>query len=391
MSNPLQLPIYLDYMATTPVDPRVAKVMQAYLTIDGNFGNPASRAHSYGWQANEAVSVARQQVASLINAATQEIIFTSGATEANNLAILGAARFYQRKGKHVITYLSEHAAVIDPFEQLAVEGFDVTFLKPKKNGLIDLADLEKNLRQDTILVSLMQVNNEIGVIQDIPAVGRLLKPRGIIFHVDGAQSLGKIKVDIRDMACDLFSMSAHKVYGPKGIGALFVNHQPRVHVQPIMFGGGHEQGLRSGTLATHQIVGFGQACEIARQEQVVDEKRIAQLAKKLWDGIKILPDITLNGDTNARVANNLNICFHGLDVTVLLGGLADLAVSAGSACHSAAKTPSHVLKSLGLTDAEARASLRFSLGRFTTEGEIDYAIAYVCKIIKQLKMTHSLN
>lgn len=376
------LPIYLDYMATTPVDPRVVAQMMSYLGPEAVFGNPAS-AHIYGKLAAEAVQHARQQVAESINASEKDIIFTSGATEADNLAVLGAARFYQSKGKHLITMSTEHKAVLDSFHQLEKEGFEVTYLAPQSNGLLDLEDLSKALRRETILVSIMQVNNEIGVIQDIAAIGELLRGKGIIFHVDAAQSAGKIKIDLSQLKVDLMSLSAHKNYGPKGVGALFVRHKPRIRLQTQSFGGGHENGLRSGTLATHQIVGMGSAFALAEQSRSEEQARILKLRQRLWKGISDLPGVRLNGDEEQRIAGNLNVCFTGFAGDSLLYDLSELAISKASACSSASFQPSYVLKALGLTEAQIDSSVRMSLGRFTTAEEIDRAIAIIRRAISK--------
>lgn len=377
-------PIYLDYMATTPVDFRVAEKMRQYLTIDGDFGNPASQ-HIYGYAANDAVEAARVQVAALINAFPQEIIWTSGATEANNLAIKGAAQFYSRKGKHIVTVKTEHKAVLDVCKNLEKYGFEVTYLTPEPDGLLDLNKFEAALRTDTTLVSVMQVNNEIGVIQDLIAIGEITRKRGIIFHVDGAQSAGKVPIDLKKMKVDLMSFAAHKVYGPKGIGALYVSHNPRIRLEPQIHGGGQEQGLRSGTLPTHQIVGMGEAFAIAHQEMSLDNQRILGLREKLWQGIRDLGDVYVNGSMKQRVVHNLNVSFGGVDGESLLVGLKDLAVSSGSACTSATIEPSYVLKALGVRTDLAYSSIRFSLGRFTTEQEIEQAILHINYVVSTLR------
>lgn len=377
-------PIYFDYMATTPVDPRVIEVMLQYLGPAAHFGNPASATHHYGKMAALAVERARAQIAEVINATADEIIFTSGATEANNLAILGSARFYKRKGQHAITMKTEHKAVLDSFHQLEKEGFEVTYLDPKEDGLLDLALLEKALRPDTILVSIMQVNNEIGVIQDIEAIGTMLKGKGIIFHVDAAQSAGKIKVDLKKLPVDLMAFSAHKNYGPKGIGALFVRHKPRIRLQPLSFGGGHEGGLRAGTLPTHQIVGMGEAFAIGEAARVVEQERILKFRQQLWAGISHLPGIHLNGSAIERVAGNLNFSFGGIDGEALLLALSELAVSNTSACSSASFQPSYVLRALGLSPALAKSSVRLSLGRFTTDEDVKAAITIINQKIPTL-------
>lgn len=384
-NNPQKFPIYFDYMATTPVDPRVKEKMFACLDMDGNFGNPASE-HIYGYRAREVVEEARQQVADLINADAREIVWTSCATEANNLAIKGAAHFYQRKGKHIVTLASEHKAVLDCCKYLETQGFAVTYLNPEKNGLVDLAKLEAALRVDTVLISVMFVNNEIGVIQDLVAIGALVKPRGIIFHVDAAQAAGKVAIDVKKLPVDLMSFAAHKVYGPKGCGALYVRRVPRIHLEPQIHGGGQEQGLRSGTLATHQIVGMGEAFRIAKEEMNAENERILMLRNKLWYGLKGLPGIQLNGDLEQRVAGNLHVSFADINGEELQLALKkDLAISAGAACTVASITPSHVLKAIGVNNQLAQSSIRFSLGRFTTEEEIDFAIEMVCKTVSLLR------
>jgi cysteine desulfurase len=386
----MRLPIYLDYMATTPVDPRVAKKMLECLEFAGNFGNPASHSHIYGHQAKEAVEAARQQVADLINADPREIIWTSGATEANNLAIKGAAYFYQRKGKHIITCKTEHKAALDPCRYLEGKGFEVTYLTPQANGIIDLAQLKNSIRDDTILISIMQVNNEIGVIQDIAAIGELTRPQGIIFHVDAAQSAGKIPIDLQKLNVDLISFSAHKVYGPKGIGALFIRRNPRIRLEPLIHGGGHEQGFRSGTLPTHQIVGMGEAFRIAKDTLIEENNRIGKLRDRLWEGIKKIDGIYLNGDYENRISGNLNVGFKFVESESLLLSLKDLAISSGSACTSASIEPSHVLRAIGLSDELAHSSIRFSIGRFTTEEEIDFAILKVNENVTRLRKMSSL-
>lgn len=378
-------PIYLDYMATTPVDPAVIKQMIQYLGPDGNFGNPASKTHVYGINAAKAVEKAREQIAEVIGAEPFEIVFTSGATEADNLAILGAARFYQRKGRHLVTMVTEHKAVLDSFKQLEREGFLVTYLKPKRNGLLDLDELAQTLRDDTILVSIMHVNNEIGVIQDIAAIGNLLKDKGIIFHVDAAQSAGKIAINLQELPVDLMSFSAHKNYGPKGVGALYVRHKPRVRLQPISFGGGHEGGLRSGTLPTHQIVGMGEAFILSESLRANEQERLLRFRQKIWNGIKDLPGIILNGDMQCRIAGNLNFSIQGVEGTAMLRALSDLAISTTSACSSASTEPSYVLRAIGLSEELAYSAVRLSLGRFTTEEQVDEVIAIFTREIPKLK------
>lgn len=378
------LPIYFDYMATTPVDPLVIEDMIAYLGPIGCFGNPASLQHQYGQMAAQAVARARRQIADVIGAIPEDIVFTSGATEANNLAILGAARFYQRKGRHIVTMSTEHKAVLDSVHHLVREGFEVTSLQPQPDGLLDLSALTKALREDTVLVSIMHVNNEIGVIQDIAAIGHILCDRGVVFHVDAAQSAGKLALDLRTLKVDLMSFSAHKNYGPKGVGALYVRHKPRIRLQAQSFGGGHEGGLRSGTLATHQIVGMGAAFALAERLRVDEQASILSLRQRLWDGIKHLPGIRLNGCEQARVAGNLNISFQGIDGASLLTALHELAVSTTSACMSAQGHPSYVLQALGLSPELANSSIRLSLGRYTTPNEVERAILIINTVWKEL-------
>ncbi|EGR1036428.1 TPA: IscS subfamily cysteine desulfurase [Vibrio cholerae] len=381
----MKLPIYLDYSATCPVDPRVAEKMVQYMTMDGTFGNPASRSHRYGWQAEEAVDTAREQIASLLNADPREIVFTSGATESDNLAIKGVAHFYNKQGKHIITSKTEHKAVLDTMRQLEREGFEVTYLDPESNGLIDLAKLEAAMRDDTILVSIMHVNNEIGVVQDIAAIGELCRSRKVVFHVDAAQSAGKVAIDVQEMKVDLISLSAHKAYGPKGIGALYVRRKPRIRLEAQMHGGGHERGFRSGTLPTHQIVGMGEAFRIAKEELQQDYVHALKLRNRLLDGIKDMEAVTINGDLDQRVPHNLNVSFAFVEGESLLMALKDLAVSSGSACTSASLEPSYVLRALGLNDELAHSSIRFSFGRFTTEAEIDYAIELIRVAVDKLR------
>jgi len=381
----VQIPIYLDYSATTPTDERVAKVMSQYLTVDGDFGNPASRSHVFGWKTDEAVQKARQQVADLVNADPREIIFTSGATESDNLAIKGAAHFYQKKGKHIITCKTEHKAVLDTCRQLEREGFEVTYLDPEPNGLINLDKFRAAIRDDTIVVSIMHVNNEIGVIQDIASIGEICRENKIIFHVDAAQSPGKVPIDLQSLKVDLMSFSAHKIYGPKGIGALYVRRKPRVRLEAQMHGGGHERGIRSGTLATHQIVGMGEAFRIAKEEMVAENDRILMLRNRLWNGLKDMEEVYLNGDLEHRVAGNLNVSFNYVEGESLIMALKDIAVSSGSACTSASLEPSYVLRALGRDDELAHSSIRFSIGRYTTEAEIDYTIELVTDAVGRLR------
>ncbi len=378
-------PIYMDYAATTPMDPRVAKKMMEYMTPDGEFGNPASRSHPYGWNAEAAVEEARKNVAALVNANPKEIIWTSGATESDNLAIKGAAHFYHKKGKHIITSKTEHKAVLDSCRQLEREGYEVTYLDPEPTGLIDLGKLEDAIRDDTVLISIMHVNNELGVIQDIAAIGELARSKGIIFHVDAAQSAGKTKIDLSELKVDLMSFSAHKIYGPKGMGALYVRRKPRIRLEAQMHGGGHERGMRSGTLATHQIVGMGEAFRVAKEDMAKDEARIATLRDRLFDGLKDLEEVYINGDMAHSVPNIFNISFNYVEGESLIMALKDMAVSSGSACTSASLEPSYVLRALGRNDELAHSSIRFSIGRFTTEEEVDYVISHVREAIGKLR------
>ncbi len=381
----MKLPIYFDYSATTPVDKRVAEKMMQYMTNEGHFGNPASRSHKFGWQAEEAVDIARNQIAELINADPREIVFTSGATESDNLAIKGAANFYSKKGKHIITCKTEHKAVLDTCRELERQGFEVTYLDPEDNGLIDLNKLEAAMRDDTILVSIMHVNNEIGVIQDISEIGEMCRARKIRFHVDAAQSVGKIPLDMQHMKVDLLSISAHKMYGPKGIGALYVRRKPRIRLEAQMHGGGHERGMRSGTLATHQIVGMGEACRLAKEEMAQDLAHVTAMRDRLWAGLNAMEQVFVNGDFDKRYPGNLNVSFNFVEGESLIMALKDLAVSSGSACTSASLEPSYVLRALGLNDEVAHSSIRFSFGRFTTSEEIDYAIELIQKSIGHLR------
>jgi cysteine desulfurase len=381
----LKLPIYLDYSATTPVDPRVAKKMMDYLTMDGVFGNPASRSHKFGWEAEAAVEEAREQVAQLINADAKEIVWTSGATESNNLALKGAAKFYQRKGKHIITSKTEHKAVLDTCRQLEREGFEVTYLDPQANGVIPFETIQAAIRSDTILISLMHINNETGVIQDLAAIGEITRAREIIFHVDAAQSLGKIDIDVEKLKVDLMSFSGHKIYGPKGIGALYICRKPRVRLEAQMHGGGHERGFRSGTLPTHQIVAMGEACRISKQDMASDAQRIRMLRDKLWQGVRNMEAVQVNGDLEQGYPGILNVSFNYVEGESLIMALKDLAVSSGSACTSASLEPSYVLRALGLEDELAHSSIRFSIGRFTTAEEIDYAIEKVRQAVAKLR------
>ncbi len=381
----VKTPIYLDYSATTPVDPRVAEKMCQYLTPDGMFGNPASRSHPFGWQAESAVDEARKQVADLVGADPKEIIWTSGATESDNLAIKGAAHFYSKKGKHIITVKTEHKAVLDTCRQLEREGYEVSYLDPEPDGLLDLEKFKAAIRDDTIVVSVMHVNNEIGVVQDIAAIGEVCRDRKIIFHVDGAQSAGKVDIDLSKLKVDLMSFSAHKTYGPKGMGALYVRRKPRVRLEAQMHGGGHERGLRSGTLATHQIVGMGEAFRLAKLEMVEDNKRILALRNRLYEGFKDVEEVYVNGSLDHRIAGNLNISYNYVEGESLIMALKDLAVSSGSACTSASLEPSYVLRALGRNDELAHSSIRFTIGRFTTAEEIDYTIDLVKQKIGKLR------
>jgi cysteine desulfurase len=379
------LPIYFDYSATTPVDPRVVEKMVECLTLEGNFGNPASRSHVFGWKAEEAVEEARQHVANLVNCDPREIVWTSGATEADNLALKGAAHFYKSRGKHIITSKIEHKAVLDSCRQLEREGFEVTYLDPDNKGMIAPEVVEKAIREDTILVSLMHVNNEIGVINDIKAIGEICREKKVIFHVDAAQSTGKIDIDLEDMKVDLMAFSAHKTYGPKGIGALYVRRKPRIRLEAQMHGGGHERGMRSGTLATHQIVGMGEAFRIAKEEMHEETKRVIALRDRFLKGFEGMEEVYINGDLEHRIPHNLNISFNFVEGESLIMALKDLAVSSGSACTSASLEPSYVLRALGMNDELAHSSLRFSIGRFTTEEDVDIAIAKVKEAVGKLR------
>jgi len=379
----VKTPIYLDYSATTPVDKRVAEAMIPYLTE--MFGNPASRSHSFGWEADDAVENAREQVAALVNCDPKEIVWTSGATESDNLAIKGAANFYSGKGKHIITVQTEHKAVIDPFRELERQGFEATYLEPETNGLVTLEKFKAAIRPDTIFASVMLVNNEIGVIQDIAGIGAICREHGIIFHVDAAQATGKVEIDLEKLPVDLMSFSAHKTYGPKGIGALYVRRKPRVRLEAQMHGGGHERGMRSGTLATHQIVGMGEAFRIAKEEMELENARIRRLRDRLLAGLKDIEEVYVNGDLKQRVPHNLNISFNYVEGESLIMAVKDIAVSSGSACTSASLEPSYVLRALGRSDELAHSSIRFSIGRYTTEEEIDYTIALMKSKITKLR------
>jgi cysteine desulfurase len=376
-------PIYLDYSATTPVDPRVVEKMVPWLYE--NFGNPASRSHSIGWEAEDAVERAREEVAKLVNADPREIIWTSGATESDNLAIKGAANFYQERGKHIITVKTEHKAVLDTTRELERQGFEVTYLDVMDNGLIDLDAFKAALRPDTVLVSVMMVNNEIGVIQDIETLGEICRERNIIFHVDAAQATGKVEIDLQKLKVDLMSFSAHKTYGPKGIGALYVRRKPRVRIEAQMHGGGHERGFRSGTLPTHQIVGMGEAFRLAREEMGTENERIRMLRDRLWAGLSEIEEVYLNGDMDSRVPHNLNVSFNYVEGESLIMAVKELAVSSGSACTSASLEPSYVLRALGRNDELAHSSIRFTIGRFTTEQEIDFTIDLLKKRVGKLR------
>ncbi|WP_330925649.1 IscS subfamily cysteine desulfurase [Candidatus Sororendozoicomonas aggregata] len=381
----MKLPIYLDYSATTPVDPRVAEKMSQCLLAEGNFGNPASRSHMFGWKAEEAVEEGRRQVADLLHADPREIVWTSGATESDNLAIKGVAHFYSKKGKHIITSRIEHKAVLDTCRQLEREGFEITYLDPDKDGLIQPEVVEAALRDDTILVSLMHVNNEIGVINDIAAIGEITRARKVLFHVDAAQSVGKLPLDMSTMKVDLLSVCAHKMYGPKGIGVLYVRRKPRVRIESMIHGGGHERGMRSGTLPTHQIVGMGEACLIARESMAAENERLLGLRQRFLSHFDTMEEVHVNGSLDQRIAGNINISFAFVEGESLIMALKDLAISSGSACTSASLEPSYVLRALGLSDELAHSSLRFSFGRFTTGEEVDYAANQVIHAVSKLR------
>ena len=381
----IKKPIYLDYASTTPIDKRVADKMFEYMTMDGMYGNPASRSHSFGWDADEAVSQSRKHIADLINADPREIVWTSGATESDNLAIKGAAHFYKKKGKHIITLKTEHKAVLDACRQLEREGFEVTYMEPMSSGLLDFKELESEIREDTVLISIMHVNNEIGVIQDIEKIGELCRSKNIIFHVDAAQSAGKIEIDLQKIKVDLMSFSAHKIYGPKGIGALYVRRKPRVRLEAQIHGGGHERGLRSGTLPTHQIVGMGEAFRIAKEEMDKDFENISKLRNRLWNGVKDMEEVYLNGDFENRYPGIMNISFNYVEGESLIMATKDIAVSSGSACTSASLEPSFVLRAIGRSDELAHSSLRMSIGRFTSEEDIDATIETVKLAVEKLR------
>ena len=376
-------PIYLDYSSTTPIDPRVAEKMIPFITE--HFGNPASRSHSFGWTAEEAVEEARDEVAKLVNADPREIVWTSGATESNNLAIKGASHFYSTKGKHILTVATEHKAVIDAVRELEREGYTATYLEPEPNGMVDLEKFKKAIRPDTVLASVMIVNNEIGVIQDIEALGNICREHNVIFHVDAAQATGKVDIDLEKLPVDLMSFSAHKTYGPKGIGALYVRRKPRIRIEAQMHGGGHERGMRSGTLPVHQIVGMGEAFKFARLDMIEENKRIRALRDRLLSGLQDIEEVYVNGDMDQRVAHNLNISFNYVEGESMLMALKDIAISSGSACTSASLEPSYVLRALGRNDELAHSSIRFTIGRFTTEEEVDFTVQLVKEKIAKLR------
>ena len=378
-------PTYMDYSSTTPVDARVAKKMAKYLTMEGDFGNAASRSHYFGWQAEKAVDEARSQVADLVGADPREIVWTSGATESNNLALKGIAHFYQKRGKHIITLKTEHKAVLDTCRQLEREGFEVTYLDPLPNGLLDIDLFKKTIREDTILASFMHVNNEIGVIQDLQAIGDICRENKVFFHVDAAQSVGKIEIDLTSLPVDLMSFSAHKIYGPKGMGALYVSRKPRVRLEAQIHGGGHERGMRAGTLATHQIVGMGEAFAIAKAEMKEEHARTLKLRQRLYAGFSDMEEVVVNGDLDQRIAGNLNISFNYVEGESLMMAISDVAVSSGSACTSSSLEPSYVLRALGLSDELAHSSIRFSVGRYTTEKDVDDAITLVREKVEKLR------
>ena len=381
----MKQPIYFDYAATTPVDPRVAQKMSECLLAEGKFGNPASRSHKFGWEADEAVEQARIQVAELVNCDPREIVWTSGATESDNLAIKGIAHFYKKQGKHIITSKIEHKAVLDSCRFLEREGYEVTYLEPSRDGVISPESVEQAIREDTTLVSLMQVNNEIGVLNDITAIAEITRARKVFFHVDAAQSAGKVDIDLDKMKVDLMSFSAHKIYGPKGVGALFVRRKPRVRLEAQLHGGGHERGMRSGTLATHQIVGMGEAFRIAKADMEEESERIVEYRQRLWDGLKDMEEVYVNGDLSSQVPGIMNVSFNFVEGESLIMSLPELAISSGSACTSASLEPSYVLRALGMNDELAHSSLRFSIGRFTTGEDIDNAIAQVRAAVIKLR------
>ena len=386
----MKLPIYFDYASTTPADPRVVKKMQECLSLDGNFGNPASRSHAFGWKAEEAAEEARSNVADLVNCDPREIVWTSGATESDNLAIKGAALFNKSKGNHIITSKVEHKAVLDSCRQLERQGFEVTYLDPGSNGIVNADMVKEAITEQTTLVSIMHVNNEIGVINNIKEIGELTRERGIIYHVDAAQSTGKVAIDLSDLEVDLMSFSAHKTYGPKGIGAMYARRKPRIRLEAQIHGGGHERGMRSGTLATHQIVGMGEAFKIAKEDMISDNLRIKHLRDKFWNGLKDMEEVYLNGDEHERAAGFLNVSFNFVEGESLIMALKDIAVSSGSACTSASLEPSYVLRAIGLKDELAHSSIRFGLGRFTTEEEVDYTVNLVRDSVEKLRLLSPL-
>ena len=386
----MKLPIYFDYASTTPADPRVVKKMQECLSLDGNFGNPASRSHAFGWKAEEAAEEARSNVADLVNCDPREIVWTSGATESDNLAIKGAALFNKSKGNHIITSKVEHKAVLDSCRQLERQGFEVTYLDPGSNGIVNADMVKEAITEKTILVSIMHVNNEIGVINNIKEIGELTREKGIIYHVDAAQSTGKVAIDLSDLEVDLMSFSAHKTYGPKGIGAMYARRKPRIRLEAQIHGGGHERGMRSGTLATHQIVGMGEAFKIAKEDMTSDNLRIKHLRDKFWNGLKDMEEVYLNGDEYERAAGFLNVSFNFVEGESLIMALKDIAVSSGSACTSASLEPSYVLRAIGLKDELAHSSIRFGLGRFTTEAEVDYTVNLVRDSVEKLRLLSPL-
>jgi cysteine desulfurase len=379
----MKKPVYLDYSATTPVDPRVVDQMVPWLYE--HFGNPASRSHSIGWEAEHAVENAREQVAALINADPREIIWTSGATESDNLAIKGAANFYAERGKHIITVKTEHKAVLDPCRELERQGFEVTYLDVQENGLVDIEAFKAAIRPDTILASVMYVNNEIGVIQDVAQMGEICREKGVIFHVDAAQATGKVVIDLQKLKIDLMSLCAHKTYGPKGIGALYIRRKPRIRIEAQMHGGGHERGFRSGTLATHQIVGMGESFKLAKEEMAIENDRVRMLRDRLWAGLSTIEEVYLNGDMEQRVPHNLNVSFNYVEGESLIMAVKDIAVSSGSACTSASLEPSYVLRALGRSDELAHSSIRFTIGRFTTEEEIEFTIELLRSKVDKLR------
>ncbi len=380
-----QSTIYLDYASTTPVDPRVASKMMEFLTPEGEFGNPASRSHRFGWKADEAVEEARSHVANLVNCDPREIVWTSGATEADNLAIKGVARFYKSKGNHIITSKIEHKAVLDPCRQLEREGFEVTYLDPNDKGVISPEAVKAAIKDSTVLVSIMHINNELGTVNDISQIGDITRDKGIFFHVDAAQSTGKVNIDLEKMSVDLMSFSAHKTYGPKGVGALYVRRKPRVRLEALIHGGGHERGMRSGTLATHQIVGMGEAFRLANKEMIEDHKKISKYHEKFLEKVKEIDHVYINGDLNNKVPNILNVSFNFVEGESLIMGLKDIAVSSGSACTSASLEPSYVLRALGRKDELAHSSIRFSFGRFTSDNDVNNTLDILGNVVHRLR------